>query len=345
LKAVSCKVGVLTFHVCYMPANLPPQYKEAEERYRQAKTTPEKILALEEMLAIIPHHKGTDKLIGQLRKRLSQHKEESQRRSSTSRQVDPFAVKKEGAAQVVLVGLPNCGKSQILGSLTNAVPLIGDYPFTTRTPLSGMMKFENIQVQVVDSPPIMDEFAETGLVNLIRNADALAIVLDLTEDCGTQLDLIQEELARRRVRVLKKGEERKEEIGQYPKRALLLGNKADLKEAQGNCLQLLGRFSKDYPVLCISAKENLNLEETRKEIFSILDVVRSYTKAPGKNPDLNDPVILAKGSKVLDFASQIHKDFAQKLKFARIWGKEKYDGQMVPRDYVLQDGDVIELHI
>jgi len=328
-----------------MPANLPPQYKEAEDRYRQAKTTPEKILALEEMLAIIPHHKGTDKLIGQLRKRLSQHKEESQRRSTTSRQADPFTVKKEGAAQVVLVGLPNCGKSQILGCLTNAVPLIADYPFTTRAPLPGMMKFENIQVQIVDSPPFMDEFAETGLANLIRNADAMAIVLDLAEDCATQIELIQEELNRRRVRVLKKGEEKKPEIGQYPKRAVLIGNKADLKEARENCRQLLDRFAKEYPVLCISAKENLNLEEAKKEIFSVLDIVRSYTKAPGKNPDWDDPVILPKGSKVLDFASQIHKDFAQKLKFARIWGKEKYDGQMVPRDYVLKDGDVIELHI
>ena len=328
-----------------MPANLPPQYKEAEERYRQAKTTPEKILALEEMLAIIPHHKGTDKLIGQLRKRLSQHREESQRRSSTSRQADPFVVKKEGAAQVVLVGLPNSGKSQILGSLTNALPLIADYPFTTRIPLPGMMKFENLQIQIVDAPPLMDEFAESGLAGLIRNADALAVVLDLTEDGAAQVDLILEELNRRRIRILKRGEERRAEAGQYPKRALLLGNKADLKEAQENCRRLLERFSRDYPVLCISAKENLNLDEAKKEIFSILDIVRSYTKAPGKSPDLNDPVVLPRGSTVLDFASQIHKDFVQKLKFARIWGKEKYDGQMVPRDYVLKDGDVIELHI
>jgi ribosome-interacting GTPase 1 len=297
------------------------------------------------MLAIIPHHKGTDKLIGQLRKRLSQHKDESLRRSSTSRQADPFAVKREGAAQVVLVGLPNCGKSQILGSLTNAVPLIADYPFTTRAPFPGMMKFENLQVQIVDSPPLMDEFTESGLANLIRNADALAIILDLAEDCATQIELILEELNRRRIRVLKRGEEKRTEIGQYPKRALLIGNKADLKEAQGNCRQLLERFSRDYPVLCVSAKENLNLEEAKKEIFSILDIVRTYTKAPGKAPDLNDPVVLPKGSRVLDFASQIHKDFAQKLKFARIWGKEKYDGQMVPREYILQDGDVIELHI
>jgi len=328
-----------------MPANLPPQYKEAEERYRQAKTTPEKILALEEMLAIIPHHKGTDKLIAQLRKRLSQHKEESRRRPSTSRKADPFVVKKEGASQVVLVGLPNCGKSQILASLTNALPMIADYPFTTRIPLPGMMKFENIQIQLVDTPPLMDEHAESGLFNLIRNADALAIVLDLTEDCGTQIDLILEELNRRRIKILKKGEEKKTEIGLIYKRALFIGNKADLRVAQPNCRDLLDNFAKIYPVLCISANENLNLEALKKEVFAILDTVRAYTKAPGKTADLEDPVILPKGSTVLDFASQIHKDFVAKLKYARIWGKEKYDGQMVQRDHVLQDGDIIELHV
>ncbi len=328
-----------------MPANLRPQYKEAEDRYRQARTTPEKITVLEEMLAIIPHHKGTDKLIGQLRKRLSQHKEESARRPSASRQIDPFVVKKEGAAQVALVGLPNSGKSQILAVLTKALPLIADYPFTTRLPLPGMMKFENIQIQLVDTPPLMDEFAEAGLVSLIRNADALTLVVDLAEDGAAQVDLILEELNLRRIRILKRGEGKRQEIGVYQKRAVLVGNKADLKEAQENCRRLLDRYSKDYPTLCVSAKEDVNLLEMKAEIFGILDVIRAYTKAPGKAPDLNDPVILPKGSRVLDFASHIHKDFAQKLKFARIWGKEKYDGQMVQRDHVLQDGDVIELHI
>lgn len=328
-----------------MPANLPPQYKEAEERYRQAKTNAEKILALEEMLAIIPHHKGTDKLIAQLRRRLSQHKEEAKRRPSTSRKADPFAVKKEGAAQVVLVGLPNCGKSQILASLTNALPIIADYPFSTRLPLPGMMKFENIQIQIVDSPPLMDEFAEAGIFNLIRNADALIIVLDLMEDCSTQIDLILEELNRRRIKILKKGEEPGKEIGFFSKKAVLVANKVDLPEAQENCRKFLAEFGHIYPAICISAKENYNLPELKKEIFLSLDLVRAYTKAPGKPADLEDPVILPKGSTVLDFAAQIHKDFIQKLKYARIWGKEKYDGQMVQRDYVIMDGDVIELHI
>lgn len=327
-----------------MPANLPPQYKEAEERYRQAKTAPEKILALEEMLAIIPHHKGTDKMIAQLRKRLSQHKE-SQRRPSSSRQYDPFSVKKEGCSQVVLVGLPNSGKSQILASLTNALPIIADYPFTTRAPLPGMMKFENVQIQLVDAPPLMDEFAETGLFNLLRNADALAFVLDLSEDCRAQVELILEELDRRRIKILQKTDAKKTAIGLFYKRAILIGNKADLREAQENCRVLLKAFSSKFAAICVSAKENLNLDESRGEIFSILDLVRAYTKAPGKPADLSDPVILPKGKTVLDFAAQIHKDFAQKLKYARIWGKEKYDGQMVQRDYILKDGDVIEMHM
>jgi ribosome-interacting GTPase 1 len=327
-----------------MPANLPPQYKEAEDRYRQARTNEEKILALEEMLAIVPHHKGTDKLIAQLRKRLSQHKEEAKHRPSTSRQIDPFVVKKEGAAQVLLVGLPNGGKSQILASLTNASPMIADYPFSTRLPLPGMMKFENIQIQIVDTPPLMDEYAESGLFNLIRHAEALAIVLDLTEDCRTQIELLLEELNRRGIRILKKGEGRRTEGGLSYKRAVFVGNKADLHLAQAHCRKLLEEFSEIYPVLCISAKENLHLEELKKDIFGILDAVRVYTKAPGKSADLQDPVILPHGSIILNFAAQIHKDFAQKLKFARIWNKEKYNGQMVQRDYVLKDGDIIELH-
>ncbi len=327
-----------------MPANLPPQYKEAEDRYRQARSNEEKIRALEEMLAIVPHHKGTDKLIAQLRKRLSQHKEEAKRRPSTSRSIDPFVVKKEGAAQVLLVGLPNSGKSQILASLTNALPMIADYPFTTRFPLPGMMKFENIQIQIVDTPPLMDEYAESGLFNLIRQAEALAVVLDLGEDCRTQIELLVEELNRRGIRILKKGEEKKAEWGLFYKGAVMVGNKADLKAARTHCQNLLGEFSEIYPALCVSAKENLNLEELKKEVFGILDIVRAYTKAPGKSADLQDPVILPRGSTVLNFASQIHKDFAQKLKFARIWAKEKYDGQMVQRDYVLKDGDIIELH-
>ena len=328
-----------------MPANLPPQYKEAEERYRQAKTTSEKILALEEMLAIIPHHKGTDKMIAQLRKRLSQHKEEAQRRPSAARQHDPFAVKKEGASQIVLTGLPNSGKSQILASLTNALPLIADYPFTTRIPLAGMMKFENIQIQLVDAPPLMDEFAETGLFNLIRNADALALILDLSEDGRTQVDLILEELDRRRIKILQRDEEKKIAIGLFYKRAILIGNKADLREAQINCRALLEAFSSKYTTICISAKESLNIEAVKGEIFSILDIVRAYTKTPGKAADLNDPVALPRGSTILDFAAQIHKDFLQKLKFTKIWGRGKYDGQMVQRDYILRDGDVIELHM
>jgi hypothetical protein len=328
-----------------MPANLPPQFKEAEERYRQAKTTAEKILALEEMLAIIPHHKGTDKMIAQLRKRLSQHKEENQRRPSAARQHDPFSVRKEGCSQVVLVGLPNSGKSQILASLTNALPEIADYPFTTRTPLPGMMRFENVQIQLVDAPPLMDEFAETGLFSLIRNADALAFILDLAEDCRTQVDLILEELDRRRIRILMKNEEKKSALGLFYKRAILIGNKADLGEARENGRVLLEAYSAKFAAICVSAKENLNLPEARGEIFSILDIVRAYTKTPGKPADLSDPVILPRGKTVLDFAAQIHKDFAQKLKYARIWGKGKYDGQMVQRDCVLRDGDIIEMHM
>ncbi|MFN3476461.1 MAG: GTPase, partial [Candidatus Methylomirabilales bacterium] len=142
-----------------MPANLPPQYHEAEQRYREAKTPQEKIEALEEMLAIIPKHKGTEHLIGDLRRRIAKHKAEAQKKGGPRRGSSIF-VEREGAGQVVLVGPPNAGKSTIVGLLTNAKVEVAEYPFTTRKPVAGIMPFENIQIQLVDLPPISTEYME-----------------------------------------------------------------------------------------------------------------------------------------------------------------------------------------
>ena len=137
-----------------MPANLPPQYFAAEKRFRAAKTIPEKIEALEAMLAIMPKHKGTDKLRADLRGRMAKLSAEAERARATSRKGTSHYIRKEGAGQAVLVGLPNVGKSQLVAALTEATPEIGEYPFTTRSAIIGMMPFENVQIQLIDLPPL-----------------------------------------------------------------------------------------------------------------------------------------------------------------------------------------------
>jgi len=328
-----------------MPANLTPQYLEAEAKFKQAKSVPEKIKALEVMMAIIPKHKGTEKLRAQLKSRMAKLKEELQKRPAVSRAEQAFNIKKEGAAQVVLLGLPNSGKSSLFTCLTHAPSEVADYPFTTQRPIPGMMRFENIQIQLVDTPPIQMDRIEPGFPNLIRNAHTLLLVLDLTDDPVFQMEILQEELNRMRIRFGDKDTTHILEEGWVFKKAFLLGNKADLKEAAEGFRALENRFKDQFTMIMVSAKEEMNVEEVKKEIYRSLDILRVYTKIPGKEPDLTEPVILKKGSTIEDVALSVHKDFVAKLRYARIWGSGKFDGQMVKRDYKVSEGDVIELHI
>ncbi|MBW2038209.1 MAG: 50S ribosome-binding GTPase [Deltaproteobacteria bacterium] len=326
-----------------MPANLPPQYFEAEKRFREAKTQPEKIAALEAMLAIMPHHKGTDKLRASLRRRLSKLRDEQERRKGGGR-ADLYSVKREGAGQVALVGTPNAGKSQLLAALTNAEPVVADYPFTTQRPQAGMVAFENVQIQLVDLPPLIEEHTEPWVFNIMRSADALLLVLDLIQDPLAELEITLKVLQGQRI-ILMGGEEGDVEPGAFTKRSLVVGNKGDLAGAGENFAILKEFYGEKVTMTIISAKEGLNLEQLRGQLYTLLDVLRIYPKRPGHEPDLSAPVILKQGSTVLNLAREIHKDFITNLRYARIWGSGKFDGQRVQRDYILQDGDIIELHI
>jgi ribosome-interacting GTPase 1 len=331
-----------------VPANLPPQYLEAERRYREAKSIPEKIKALESMLAIMPKHKGTDKLRGQLRSKLSKLKSESEKKGGAGRKGSLFTVKREGIAQALVLGLTNVGKSQLVLALTNANPEVADYPVTTRKPIPGMMPFENIQIQLVDVPPINFEIGEAWLSPMARNADILIIMVDLSGDPLTQVEEVLARLEDIRIKpigvegeVIHSGEAAIFE----PRRALIVANKVDLDGAGEREGMLRERYGRSFPVFSLSAQRGIGLEDLRRGIFEALEIVRVYTKPPGKEPEFSEPVILKKGSTVEDAANSVHKDFVSKMKFARIWGSEKYQGQMVKRDYVLEDGDVIEFHI
>jgi len=314
-----------------MPANLPPQYFEAEKNYRLAKNTQEKIDALEEMLAIMPKHKGTDHLRGELRRRISKLTQSSEKRSATQR-ASMFSIEKEGAAQVIVIGLPNAGKSQLVASITNASPTVAEYPFTTHTATPGIMEFENIQIQLIDTPPLIPNSIEPWLPPMLRRADALLVVVDLSDAPLSQMEGITTQLENMK-------------IGLEEKKTLIVGNKLDRDNASQNLVALKTEYKERLPVIAISAKERTGLEELKRETYQILDIIRVYTKTPGKKPDFSDPIILSRGSTLEDAAASVHKDFLQRLEYARLWGSGKHDGLMVKRGHILQDGDVIELHV
>ncbi len=329
-----------------MPANLTPQYLEADRRFRQAKTPAEKIAALEDMLALIPKHKGTEKMQADLKRRLSKAREEAQKKGKPGARGYGYHVPREGAGQVVLVGPPNSGKSTLLAMLSNAEPDIADYPCTTRKPLPGMMEFENIQIQLVDLPPIAPEWTEGWVFALIRNADLALLLIDLASDeVLEQVEQVKAQLATHKIRVVGHRAAGYLAEGEAAKRALLVGNKEDAEGAKERSAMLQELYTAEFPLLTVSAAMGDNLEALRRAIYEGLDILRVYTKAPGKKPDLNSPFILQKGGTVVDVAASVHKDFAAALKFAKIWGGDKYDGQRVTRDYAVQDGDVIELHV
>jgi len=327
-----------------MPANLPPQYFEAESRYRSAKTIPEKIKALEEMLTIMPKHKGTDRLHGELRRKLAKFRNELlQKKKKATKRASLYSIDKEGAGQVILVGPPNVGKSQIIDMATNASPEVAEYPFTTRRPTPGMLNFENIQIQLVDTPPLSADFMEPWLLDIIRRGDLIMLVADLSEDPLTQVEETIALLQNFKIRLTRSESVFREGITY--KKAVIVGNKQDLPKSEEHFQILKDLLEERLPMVAISAKNGHNLDELKIRLYEGLNILRVYTKTPGKNPDLNTPFILEKGSTVQDLAGYIHKDFLQKLRYARVWSPTGLKGLMVQRDYVLQEGDIVELRM
>jgi len=328
-----------------MPTNLPPEALEAEQRYRAAQSVAEKIASLEEFISAIPKHKGTDKLRADLRKRLSKLKSAAQSQKKVSRQESPFYIDKEGAGQVVVVGPANVGKSALVAALTNATPEVADYPYTTWTPTPGMMPMENIQIQLIDTPPLNRDYVEPELIELIRRSDLILLVVDLQGYPIQQLEdtiaLLQEN--RIMPHHLKDRYTEQRLLTFLP--LLVLVNKNDDQSTDEDFEVLCELFEEAWPLLPVSATTGRNLERLKQVVFERLEIIRVYSKPPGKEPDLNAPFVLKKGSTVEEFAGKVHQDFLEQLKSARVWGSGVYDGQMVGRDHVLHDGDVVELRI
>ena len=326
-----------------MPANLPPQYFEAEKKLRAAREPEEKIAALEQMLAIMPHHKGTDRLRAVLTQKIAKFSQEAERKSATARRAG-FYITREGAGQVMLVGLANTGKSQLLAAVTEAIPEIAEYPFTTKTPVPGMMKFQDIQIQLVDTPPIGYKEVRILLANVLRSADIIAVVIDLSREPVSQVEAALQGLREARIEPLT-DDGTQVTPGSYPRKMLIVGNKNDLADSSKNWDLLRSQYARLFPLVSISAREGRSLEEFKKAIYQALNIIRVYTKTPGSKADLTDPMVLEKGSTLEEAAEALHKDFYQNLKYAVVWGSGKYDGQRASKGHVLQEGDIVEFHI
>lgn len=326
-----------------MPANLPPQYFEVEKRYREARSVSEKLRHLEEMLAIMPKHKGTDKLKADLRRRIAQLKDMSAARKGPGRRAPVFLVEPEGVGQVALLGPPNTGKSSLLAALTKAQPQVAPYPYTTRTPLAGMMRYENVQVQLVDAPPIGEEYLEPWFPDLLRRADAWALVLAPPEDPLQQLQSTTGILAGYQLSPAGFSPPPGARLEGRP--SLIILNKIDLlpdPEERAFYLELL---QEHLPACPASAQTREGLPQLKAALFHLLGLVRVYTRVPGKAANFNSPFVIPRRTTVQELATRIHHDLGRNFKFARVWGKETFDGQRVQRDYLLNEGDVVEIHV
>jgi len=278
-----------------MPTNVGAEYTAAEQEYEKAISAEEKISALKKMLAKCPVHKNTEKLRQEIKTKISKFKKKIEKDKQQKKSTTGISVKKEGAAQIVLVGSTNSGKSTFLNKMTRTKVLIADYPFTTIKPEIGILDYDGVKLQMVEIPALFEDFEDSengmALLSIIRQADLIILFFNNAEE----KQMLDKEL-------------RESEV--------------------------------ETPILIYNEQENI-----KDLIWKKLDIIKVRTKMPGKKPDF-PPVALEKRSRVKDIAENVHKDFIQKFKFARIWGDSvKFDGSMCGLNHRLADGDIVELHL
>jgi ribosome-interacting GTPase 1 len=329
-----------------MAVNLTPQYLEAEADYKRAQTAEERLECLKKMWALVPKHKASEKLQAELKTKLSDTREEVEREKKSPKKVGvSHKIPRQGAGQVVIVGGPNAGKSRLLTRLTRATPEVAPYPFTTREPHAGMMDWEDARVQLVDTPPITADYLEGYVSSMVRAADAAVLMLDLGDDDGPfAAETVVERLAA--VKTVLTGQTPAEIADPtiHHTKTLLLANKIALSGAADRLEIVREMFGQRLPIHVLDAESGQGLEEVRTAIYCVLSVIRVYSKRPGKPADKESPFTCPAGSTVAQMAELVHRDFADKLKSARIWGTGVFDGQTVTRDHVLHDKDIVELH-
>ncbi len=330
-----------------MSANLTPQYRKAEQAYRQAATLEEELKCLLIMLVELPKHKGTDRMHADLKRKISQVRKRLDALASKENGRGTHHIARQGAGRAVIIGSPNSGKSQLLATLTQAKPIIANYPFSTTQPLPGMMPWNDVFVQLIDTPPITRDALDRETLSLVRGADLVLLLLDLgCDNGGEQLIDVVDKINQTKSRLGRVTEIDSQNIGVTFTQTLLLANKMDLDEAQDRLEFFNETVKLNFELLPVSAKARRGLPELADRVYAALNVIRIYTKMPGnKEPDMECPVTLKRGQSLLDLASQIHRDLARNLTGGRVWSYQDRDATQVKCDYLLNDQDIVELQV
>lgn len=362
-----------------MPANLSPEYKKAEQAFREATDDRDRLLRLRDMLRTIPKHKGTEHLQADIKSRIKQLTEDLAGPKKGGARTGPVhTLRPEGAAQVALLGPPNAGKSSLHVKLTGSRADVGPYPFTTHEPMPGMLPYQDVSFQLVDLPPISRDYMEGWFVNALQPADAALLVADISApECIDDIETVCERLDEKRISLIedwpgldigdgspKGGGPGKDRLAKRraggvkvdgddpaldPFRirlpTLLVVNKVDLAPDPEEVAVLQELLDARYPVVATSTVTGRGLGKIGAFLFRGLQVVRVYTKTPGHPPEMDRPFTVRHGATVMDVARLVHKDIAGSLKYARAWGSGVYDGQQIGPEHRLSDADVVELHM
>jgi uncharacterized protein len=198
-----------------------------------------------------------------------------------------------------------------------------------------MMRYQDIWIQLVDTPALGDESTALWFSNMVRKVDTLVFVLGLSHEMDLEWDLMMEEV---------KGHIPDLDSGTEPA-VVIVVNKLDLQEFAPTLRVFESSDGENRRIVPVSATHDVNLHVLKETIFESLGIVRVYSKLPGKKPDMDAPFVLKKGCTITDLAVKIHRDFSSDLRYAKLWRRDEYQGMMAGKDFVLKDGDIVELHI